>query len=81
MKRKMMGWQWHQLHHMQIICTSLQSDNHAGTSSLVFTMPHHARAIYVVVMRLSVCLSQVSVLLKWVNVGSHKEPHMIAHGL
>jgi len=21
----MMGWQWHQLDHMQIICTSLQS--------------------------------------------------------
>ena len=26
----MMGWQWHQ--HMQIICTSLQTDNHASTS-------------------------------------------------
>jgi len=24
-----MGWQWHQLDHMQIICTSLQTDNHA----------------------------------------------------
>jgi len=22
----MMGWQWHQLYHMQIICTSLQTD-------------------------------------------------------
>jgi len=31
----MMGWQWHQLHHiMQIIRTSLQTDNHASTSSL-----------------------------------------------
>jgi len=29
-----MGWQWHQLNHMQIICTSLQTDNHASTSSL-----------------------------------------------
>ena len=27
-----MGWQWHQLDHMQIICTSLQTDNHASTS-------------------------------------------------
>jgi len=27
MKQKMMGWQWHQLDHMQIICTSLQTDN------------------------------------------------------
>jgi len=29
-----MGWQWHQLGHMQIICTSLQTDNHASTSPL-----------------------------------------------
>jgi len=27
----MMGWQWHQLDHMQIICTLLQTDNHAST--------------------------------------------------
>jgi len=33
----MMGWQWHQLDHMQIICTSLQTDNHASTSPLSFT--------------------------------------------
>jgi len=25
MKQEMMGWHWHQLDHMQIICTSLQS--------------------------------------------------------
>jgi len=37
MKQKMMGWQWHQLDHMQIICTSLQTDNHASTLSLIFT--------------------------------------------
>ena len=24
-------WQWHQLDHMQIICTSLQTDNHTNT--------------------------------------------------
>jgi len=29
-----MGWQWHQLDNIQIICTSLQADNHAITSSL-----------------------------------------------
>jgi len=29
MKQEMMGRQWHQLDHMQIICTSLQTDNHA----------------------------------------------------
>jgi len=32
----MMGWQWHQLDHMQIICTSLQTDNNASTSPLSF---------------------------------------------
>jgi len=31
MKQEMMGWQWHQLDHMQIIRTSLQTDNHAST--------------------------------------------------
>jgi len=36
MKQEMMGWQWHQLDHMQIICTSLQIDNHAITSPLNF---------------------------------------------
>jgi len=29
--------QWHQLDHMQTICTSLQTDNHTNTSSLNFT--------------------------------------------
>ena len=33
----MIGWQWHQLDHMQVICTLLQTDNHASTSSL-----HHS---------------------------------------
>ena len=28
--QEMMGWQLHQLDHMQIICTSLQTDNHAS---------------------------------------------------
>jgi len=36
LKQEMTGWQWHQLDHMQIICTSLQTDNHASTSSLNF---------------------------------------------
>jgi len=29
-----LGWQWHQLDHMQTISTSLQTDNHTSTSSL-----------------------------------------------
>ena len=28
-----MGWQWYQLDHMQIICTSLQTGNYASTSN------------------------------------------------
>ena len=39
MKQEMMGWQWHQLDHMQVICTSLQTDNHASTSPLSFYRP------------------------------------------
>jgi len=35
----MMGWQWQQLDHMQIIHTSLQTDNHASTSPLSFHRP------------------------------------------
>jgi len=27
-----MWWQWHQLDHMQNICTSLKTDDHAVTS-------------------------------------------------
>ena len=34
-----MGWQWHQLDHVQIICTLLQTDNHACTSALMFYRP------------------------------------------
>jgi len=31
-----LGWQWHQLDHMQTICTLLKTDNHTNTSSLKF---------------------------------------------
>jgi len=31
--------QWHQLDHMQTICTSLQADYHTDTSSLNFYRP------------------------------------------
>jgi len=36
------GMQWHQLDHMQTICTLLQTDNHTNTSSFKFT----DRALY-----------------------------------
>jgi len=38
-EQEMMGWQWHHLDHMHIICTSLQTDNHASTSPLSFYRP------------------------------------------
>jgi len=34
MKQETIGWQWHQLDDMQIICTSLKTDKHASTSLL-----------------------------------------------
>jgi len=39
LEQEMMMWQWHQLDHMQIICTSLQTDNHASTSPFSFYRP------------------------------------------
>jgi len=36
LEQEMIGWQWYQLDHMQIICTSLHTDNHASTSPLSF---------------------------------------------
>jgi len=36
---KVLGWQWHQVDHMQTICTSLQTDNHTNTSLLNFYRP------------------------------------------
>jgi len=45
-----MGRQWHQLNHMQIMCTSLQMDNHISSSShkyftgrMPFLMPNKQR--------------------------------------
>ena len=32
-------WQWHQLNHMQTICTSLQKNNHNSTPLLNFYRP------------------------------------------
>ena len=35
------GMQWHQPDHMQTICTSLQTDNHTNTLSLI-TLLHNS---------------------------------------
>ena len=34
-----LGWQWHQVDHMQTICTLHHMDNHTNTSSLNFYRP------------------------------------------
>jgi len=39
LQQEIMGWQWHQPDHMQIICTSLETDNHDSTSPLSFYRP------------------------------------------
>ena len=45
LKQEMMGWQWYQLDHMQIICTSLQTDKHASTPPLSIYRPDALPAI------------------------------------
>ena len=47
----------------------------------VFTAQCHASAVYATVVCLSVCLSQVGVLLKQLNTGSCKQCHTKAQGL
>ena len=46
-----------------------------------FTVQYHASTIYAVVVCLSVCLSQVDVLVKQLNVGSRKQRHTVAQRL
>ena len=46
-----------------------------------FYRASYASVVYAVVMCLSVRLSQVGVLQWWLNLGSHKQCHTIAHEL
>jgi len=39
LEQETMGWQWHQLDHMQIICILFQTDNHTSTSPISFYGP------------------------------------------
>jgi len=43
--------------------------------------PHDAICCHRVSVCLSVCLSQVGVLQRWLNLASHKQHHTIAYGL
>jgi len=42
-----LGWQWHQLDHMQTICTSLQTDNHHSifTGRMLFLTPNKLKLL------------------------------------
>jgi len=48
---------------------------------IIFTARCYASAVLAMALCLSVCLSQVGVLLKRLNLGSHKQHHTIAQGL
>jgi len=61
----MMGRQWHQLDHMQTICTSLQTDNHASTSS-------HYKALYAIQM--SCLLYLITTLLTLQSIQARQFP-------
>ena len=54
-------------------------------SRLLFTARCYASVVLAMALclsvRPSVCLSQVGVLLKWLNVGSNKQNHTVAQGL
>jgi len=58
MKQEMVGRQWRQLDHMQIICTFLQIDYNASTSSLSFYRPDALPAAQPVKALKAVVLSQ-----------------------
>jgi len=64
-----MGWQWHQLYDMQIICTSLQTDSHASTSPLSFYRPD---ALPAAQRTVSKHWRQKHILLQVVKVILHK---------
>jgi len=57
----MTGWQWHQLDHMQIICTALQADNYCAIFKCYFTCTFYSRATvgaFVCLVVLSCCFCQ-----------------------
>ena len=51
------------------------------TAMYLFTARCYASAVLAMALCPSVSPSQVGVLLKRLNVGSHKQHHTIAHGL
>ena len=66
-------------------CCYLQNAGHICTKLYIFTARCYASMVLAMGLCLSVsvhlCLSQVGVLLKRLNRGSHKQYHTIAQGL
>jgi len=62
-----MEWQWHQLDHMQIICSSLQTDNRANTSSLKFYRPDALLDVQPTVSKHWRQLTAVASITLWAN--------------
>ena len=63
------------------VFSGMLNPTHFTSLSRFITARRHASAVYAVVVCHCVSLSHVSVLLKRLNVGSHKERHTIAQGL
>jgi len=82
----MMGWQWHQLDGMQIICTSLRTDIHASTSSLIFTgrmlflTPNHniVKALKAMTIISTLSSSVVSLLVPAHSVLQHQQSAILS---
>jgi len=75
-----MGWQWHELDHMQIICSSLQTDNHVNTSSLNFLQARRSsnrvKALKPKPQKISHCLILSSHINSWWKQCHTTEPFM-----
>jgi len=63
-----MGRQWHQLDHMQIIRTSLQTDNHASTSSVSFYSPDVLPATQSTASKQQSRLKAIWEIVNWLQV-------------
>ena len=69
--------------HTKIHNFSLKTTDYTGDSDFIFGDFYRASSAMVVCLSVCVCvcLSQVGVLLKWLNVGTRKQRHTIAQGL
>ena len=66
-------------------CTAHVVETRLHSVYILFAAPRCASAVYYAMalcpsVSVSVCLSQVGVLLKWLNIGSRRQNHTIAEG-